>query len=539
MTAGRGHTSIATIAAGVGITLALALGTPEKCDADASSAEAKLELTLKEAVELALRHNRTLIDARYKRQTQKFALDVNEDRYRPRASVGSSIRNDRLRGTSSELSVGPSLRIPTGGELRLSWSRPLSDRDRGPEGWTLGFQQPLLRGFGIDVETAPTRIARINERRNILSLHDTVVRTVTAVIREYRALIRARSAVQISREALARAVQQLETNRALISAGRMAVNEIIATEGEVANRRLALADAENAVVAANAALVSTLDIDTKTRIEAVEDLPAVAEQNPDVESNIATALANRRDYRRALMDREIAKINMRVAKDARRWDLTLQGTVSGSRGGEPGRTLGISLAIPFGDRTPKLRALQARSTLRSAEIAIVELDQSIRIAVGQATQRVQGAFHRVALTRKSRELAQQNVNIEQQKLERGLTSTSQLSRIEGDLVRAQTDELDSVIAYLNAITALDQAMGMTAKTWNINIDALDTEPTDTASLEAQSAAQDTHRPQPRVAGIANEPDARRSMEGGQRPARTTQALMLSIQDFEKVKDPAP
>ena len=183
--------------------------------------------------------------------------------------------------------------------------------------------------------------------------------------------------------------------------------------------------------------------------------------------------------------------------------------------------------------------MQARSTLRSAEIAIVELDQSIRIAVGQATQRVQGAFHRVALTRKSRELAQQNVNIEQQKLERGLTSTSQLSRIEGDLVRAQTDELDSVIAYLNAITALDQAMGMTAKTWNINIDALDTEPTDTASLEAQSAAQDTHRPQPRVAGIANEPDARRSMEGGQRPARTTQALMLSIQDFEKVKDPAP
>ena len=310
---------------------------------------------------------------------------MNEDRYRPRASVGSSIRNDRLRGTSSELSVGPSLRIPTGGELRLSWSRPLSDRDRGPEGWTLGFQQPLLRGFGIDVETAPTRIARINERRNILSLHDTVVRTVTAVIREYRALIRARSAVQISREALARAVQQLETNRALISAGRMAVNEIIATEGEVANRRLALADAENAVVAANAALVSTLDIDTKTRIEAVEDLPAVAEQNPDVESNIATALANRRDYRRALMDREIAKINMRVAKDARRWDLTLQGTVSGSRGGEPGRTLGISLAIPFGDRTPKLRAMQARSTLRSTEIAIVELDQSIRIAVGQAT----------------------------------------------------------------------------------------------------------------------------------------------------------
>ena len=298
-----------------------------------------------------------------------------------------------------------------------------------------------------------------------------MVRTVTAVIREYRALIRARSAVQISREALARAVQQLETNRALISAGRMAVNEIIATEGEVANRRLALADAENAVVAANAALVSTLDIDTKTRIEAVEDLPAVAEQNPDVESNIATALANRRDYRRALMDREIAKINMRVAKDARRWDLTLQGTVSGSRGGEPGRTLGIGLAIPFGDRTPKLRAMQARSTLRSAEIAIVELDQSIRIAVGQATQRVQGAFHRVALTRKSRELAQQNVNIEQQKLERGLTSTSQLSRIEGDLVRAQTDELDSVIAYLNAITALDQAMGMTAKTWNINIDA--------------------------------------------------------------------
>ena len=366
--------------------------------------------------------------------------------------------------------------------MRLTWSQPLTDSDARPGGWTLGFEQPLLKGFGAEVDTAAQRIARISEEQNILALRDTIARTIVSVIREYRSVIRAHRALAISREALSRAERQLETNRSLVGVGRMAANEVIPTEAEVANRQLALADSENGVVSANAALISILDIDTATRVHPAEELPSVEEVRPDLERNIETAFANRSDYLRALMDREVAETNLRVAKDARRWDLRLQATTSRNRGGEHNYAVGLGLAIPLGDQAPKLRVLRAKGSLRKAAIAIVELRQSTRIAIRQASHNAEVGFRRVALARRVRELAQRKVDVEQEKLARGLTSTIQLSAVEDDFVRAQTGELDSIISYLNALTSLDQAMGTTLRTWGVDIDSISLRDGDTALI---------------------------------------------------------
>ena len=460
----------------IAAALSLALASCATADGPTGEGAATLRLTLDEAVRLALRNNRTILSVRHDRQTEKFALEVAEDRYRPRATIGSSVRDERSSGSSADLSIGPSIRIPTGGELRLTWSQPLTDSDARPGGWALGFEQPLLKGFGAEVDTAAQRIARISEEQNILALRDTIARTIVSVIREYRSVIRAHRALAISREALSRAERQLETNRSLVGVGRMAANEVIPTEAEVANRQLTLADSENGVVSANAALISILDIDTATRVHPAEELPSVEEVRPDLERNIETAFANRSDYLRALMDREVAETNLRVAKDARRWDLRLQATTSRNRGGEHNYAVGLGLAIPLGDQAPKLRVLRAKGSLRKAAIAIVELRQSTRIAIRQASHNAEVGFRRVALARRVRELAQRKVDVEQEKLARGLTSTIQLSAVEDDFVRAQTGELDSIISYLNALTSLDQAMGTTLRTWGVDIDSIDSEP---------------------------------------------------------------
>ena len=544
----------------------------ESAGGPAGEAQAALRLTLDEAVRFALRNNRTILSARHRRRTQKLSLEVAEDRYRPRVSIGSSVREQRQGETSADVSIGPSIRIPTGGALRLAWSQPLAGGAVGGGGWTLEFSQPLLKGFGADIDTAPNRIARINEKKNLLGLRDTIARTIASVVRNYHSLVRAHRALEIGRNALSRTLRQLETNRSLVRIGRMAANDVIPTEAAVADRRIALSDGENRVVAANAALVSVLDIDTESQVHPAQALPQVGEVRLEPETSLATAFANRSDYIRALMDRETARIRLREAKDNRRWDLKLQATMADSRGGESDHAIGLGLAIALGDRSPELGVLRAMDGLRDAEMAIVELRESIHIQVHQAIHDAAAGFRRVELARRARELARQNVDVEREKLARGLTSTVQMGTVEDALVRAQTGELDSVIAYFNALASLDQRMGTTLQTWGIDLETLDSSPVGKGSdLAAEGIAEFTpavpasvmpqpggavarnahassvtapSRHAPRAAGstvaaVRSEASETSRAAGAARATRAAPGLLLSIREFVPVPAVVP
>ena len=448
--------------------LLLVLHAPGTARAQAPSSQ--LLLDERETVRLALRNNRSVISAHLRREVQRFSLEVSEDRYRPRAVLGASVHGSKGGETRTGLSFGPSLRIPTGGEFSLSWSHAL-DGGRADRGMgTLGFSQPLLRGFGTGIDTAPLRLARLDEQRNTLILRDTVADVIVSTVNAYRALIRADQAVAIDREALGRAERQLEINRSLISAGRMAEREIVQTEAEVANRALALAESENGLTRANAGLLAILDVDSAGGVSPVQRLPSIEQVLPDPVQSLRTALENRNDYRRARVDVAAAEISLRVAENDRLWDLNLIANVSGGGDGERDHGAGLGLAIPLGDRAPKLAAVHARNDLQTARIALAELRQSIRIAVRQAILDVETGYRRVELAARARELAEQTVAVEQEKLSLGLSSTFQLTAVEDDLIGAKTRELDSVIAYLNALTRLDWELGNTLTTWEVDID---------------------------------------------------------------------
>ena len=120
-----------------------------------------LELTLKQAIFLALKNSRAVIGARLGREEQKFSLEAAEERYDPMAGSLSLGTNAASRGDeTADISIGPSLRVPTGGSFRLSLRKPLAgERDREAS-TSLSFSQPLLKGFGTDIDTQPLRRAR-------------------------------------------------------------------------------------------------------------------------------------------------------------------------------------------------------------------------------------------------------------------------------------------------------------------------------------------------------------------------------------------
>ena len=432
-----------------------------------------LELTLDHAIALALRNNRDLRRARLAREAERFELEVAGDRYRPRVNVSASARDDNRRSGTGVVSVGPSIQVPTGGEFHLSWSRPLAGGQGGPGTWTLGFSQPLLKGFGFAIDTAPLRTARIRERMNVLSFRDTVAETVESVVRAYRRVVREHRALSISRDSLARSKRQLETNRSLVRAGRLARRDIVRNEAEIATRELVLVESENDLESANAELVSILDIDEAARLVPVDTTLSVEVLRPDPEESVATAFGSRTDYLRALLDRELAAISKERAEDEQRWDLSVTANVS--RGDDDGRDYGVAvgLNVPIGYRSDELSLLRAKTRLREAEIALVELRQSIRIDVRQALHEVAVGLRRIELARRSLDLAQQQLEVERSKLAQGLSSAYQLTVVEEDLVRAQNVELDAIVSHLDAVTSLDRALGTTLQTWGIDVEEVE------------------------------------------------------------------
>ena len=445
-----------------------------------ASAPLELELTLAECIMLAIRSNRDLAAGRLDRLAGRLSLADAEDEFHLASSVDVSANRDVTTSTL-EMSPNVTLRIPTGGRLRLSARGTVTDQESASQFVELEFAQPFLKGAGFEVATAGVASARRTEEIGVLAFEAAVMALVTRTIYAYRSVIGSMRAVEIAEHSLQRARDLLEVNRTLIEAGRMAPRDIVQTEASVAERELGVSDARRALDDARLALIVILDIDSRTRILPAETL-RVDPREHDADRGVETALLNRPDYRQALLAIENAETALLVADDARKWELDLTASARLGHSGrslveaygrfDPGYQVGLRLRIPLGadGATPWRNWRRAEISVQRARLRLQELRQAIDVEVRGAVRNVEARLRRIELARHSKTLAERAVQIERLKLDAGLSSNFRLVTLEDDLVRSRNSEIDAIVAYLNAVTALDRALGTTLDTWQIDVD---------------------------------------------------------------------
>lgn len=441
-----------------------------------------ITVSLADVVALALRDNRTIRSAYLDRVAQKFDLVVANSRFQPRINLAATVFSSRIGGVSTTQStVTPTVtwRAPTGGTVQFVWDR--RDRLDGGGGrsetTSLVVAQPLLRGAGFATNLAPVRIARLQDQINRLNLESTVANTVTTVVFAYRALVQAQEQLRLARLSLERTRAITDTSRALIDAGRMAAADIVQSEAGVANQEVAVIQAEQQVRSAQLALLQLVAVDPRTNIVAGDTI-SVARVPIDVERAVAMGLATRMDVlaqRRAVEQSRQALI---VARNSRLWDLSVVGTVDRSRGTDPligaiggptSRTVGVQLNIPIGEPALRQGEIQATTSLRTAELRYDELLQSAETQARDAVQAADATWLQVEAARRARSLAQRALDIQREKLRVGRASNFEVLQFQADLRAADTQALSAEIAYLNALTALDQQLGGTIATWHIEV----------------------------------------------------------------------
>ena len=458
--------------AGIGVFLLVMLWSP--CfGAELSGGKETLRLTLEDTIRLALENSRAVTSARLDLQGQKLSLEEAEERYQPRARIQASTDVRSSADEDTTVSFGPTLRVPTGGEFRLNWEQRMGGQGTKRGTTALSFSQPLLKGFGPEVDTAPRIRARMQDRIAIRVFRDRIGRVIGSVIDAYRGVLRAERQNAIAREALERAQRQLAVNRVLVEAGQMARQELVQTEAQVADKEYALIETESRLDTANSILVDVLDLQDTARVELREE-PDITPVLPDLEESIETAFARRADYLQAELGVELARLDVRVAGNDLLWDLSLNAEVS--RGRTPGQTDysgELNLTVPLWDHSSRRALQRARNRLRQAELKRAETRQAVGIEVRRAVHDVAVRLRQIELAREGRNLAERKLDIERRKLQVGLSSAFQIASFEDDLVRAQNRDVEALVGYRNALTALDRTLGTTLDRWGINVERVE------------------------------------------------------------------
>lgn len=456
-----------------------------------------LEMTLPEAVLLAVRDNTALRNAYLDRVVDKYSLWVAEGRFVPQAKLtaglervvarpinGMDTRYDRAR-----LTPEVTWKAPTGADFRFGWDNSRTSLGhRSPSGQvpgndsalTIDMTQPLLKGGGLEINRLPLELARNEDTMRLESLRDTLSNTIGEVIRAYRGLMLERGRLEIEERAVERARRLLETNRELIAAGRMAAQEMVQAEADLASREVNLASAENTLDQARLRLIELLNLDTDARIDPIEPIQ-VTDITLDEARLLAIALERRPDYRRALLLVENQRMNKQLAENGSAWELNL--VARHTLNSHPSRwldpvpndpygqdwSIGVDLVIPLFDRSQREQQVRADISLRQAANNLEELRQRISREVANQVRDIEIKRRQVDLALRSRELAERQLDVERVKLNLGRSTNFQVVQFQNELVIQQTKEISTIADYLNALTALDNTLGSTLDTWRIEI----------------------------------------------------------------------
>ena len=452
-----------------------------------------VELTLNDVIILGLENNRTIKNQYLERIVQRQDLIVAEDKFNPNFTPNLSINwSDITQGNSTvmsnglRLSAGLVIKIPTGGELNMSWVGQRqqqnyqgsggSDRDVLRQNLELTFKQPLLRGAGQRVNRADIEIARITETINLLDLKSTLIDKTTEIIISYRRVLQAQEEVKIDLQALENAKKTVENTQFLIDAGRIAKAELITVQSQVADQEIALLSSRNNLRQRRLDLLELLDIDEDVNIIASQNLE-IQPPTLDIDRIRQSILEHQPSYLKAKLNLENAKTQLVIDENKRRWNIDLATVVRHDPAPNiiENRTqlsAGLTFSKALGDRSIERDFQRSRVDVLKLENDLKETIQKVNTEVTKNLQDIELNFKKVELSRQATKLAELQLSNEVEKIKLGFQGRRLLDLVDfqSKLNEAQNNELNAKIDYLNALTNLEKNLGITLDTLGITLE---------------------------------------------------------------------
>ncbi|HEY7698403.1 MAG TPA: TolC family protein, partial [Vicinamibacteria bacterium] len=227
-----------------------------------------VQLTLQQAIEMALANNLDVVVSRLDTQVQAEGVNSAKGVYKP--SVSASLNNldsrspaqnqligaNVLASTRTNYSLAWNQLLGTGGSYNFSWQNLRQTTNSAFSGFNplydaaLSAQiiQPLAQNFKLNTNKQRILVAQNSERISRNQFEAQVMDTVRDVSLGYLDLVFSIRNVEVARQSLKLAQDLLRNNRIQVEVGTMAPIDVTEAEAEVAAREEAVIVAEEAIL---------------------------------------------------------------------------------------------------------------------------------------------------------------------------------------------------------------------------------------------------------------------------------------------------
>ncbi len=446
-------------------------------------------LTLKDAVRLAIKNNRSILIATLTRDSDRQNLIIAKDKFNIHPNLSFSVDYSRKypedfdttdeRDYTSKFELNKYFK--TGGTFSTSYK--LIRISTPPSSYyssalTMSFTQPFLKGFGKKVASYSLLTSKINDKISIRTYQDAISSVIQSTIIAFRNLVIAQRQFNIVKKSIELSKKLIEINKELVKAGRLAKIDLAETKADLIYNKIQLLNAKNMVENAQLQLVKLLGLNPNINIKAIPEKLEI--KNISKKKVIEITFKNRREYLNALDNVKLAELSLNVAKNNMLWDLNLVASVS-SLGNDKSKIIrtfkepfirkdwdfrvGMVLNIPLSRVVLKSNLIQAKNKLMESKIALQQLKDDILTEIRNLLFKINTAKLQIEHSKALYEVSKVKLNAEIEKYKVGKTSNFQLLSYKSELVQAEINLLSAKINYMNLITQLERAEGILYKKW--------------------------------------------------------------------------
>jgi outer membrane protein TolC len=371
--------------------------------------------------------------------------------------------------------------LPTGGTLALTFDNTQEENNSTSSFvlnryWqsqlSLGFKQPLLKNFGPKVTEVAITTSELQQQGAVEQLRSKVIDIVARVRTEYVSLYGLAQELEARRVSVELAYRILSETEGRVRAGVLPAMEILNAQFGVATREQELMDAYRAWQDGMDRLRILIDADQGKEIVPV-DPPTRELIATDEEKALAAALALRPDIAVLKKRLEVDELQVRVTRNRKLPDLTLNGSYAVTGLGEryrqdtdrlssadyPVWSAGISFSYPLGNREASNDASRAALLLEQDRTQLLNLQKSVANEVRSALRGAEISYKQLEVTDRGRAFAEERLRAYIRKNEVGLATTREVLDVENDLALARSNQIQASVAYQAALTKLWQATG--------------------------------------------------------------------------------
>jgi len=356
--------------------------------------------------------------------------------------------------------------------------------------FALGFNQPLLSGFGRAPNERFIRVARNNTKVSEEVFQQQVIAAVVTVANAYWDLAAAKENVRVAEQSLAVSERLYKDNQFRVEVGTMSPLEVVSAEAEVAGRTRDLTVARTNLQLQEAALKNMLSKQVTPEIDGAQivvkdPMPDPRDSDlPDLPAALSSALQNRPDLRQAERNLQNQDASTRFTRNNLLPSVAvfgfyagagLQGNSVDTRSGIwdalgqsfaadfPEYAGGTTMSIPLRNRVAQADNIRSQLEAQQLTVGLQRSRNQVSLEVRKAVIGIIQGRAQVQAAREATRLAREIWQGEQNKLEAGASTSYQVILRERDFTSAQQAELTAVAAYAKTLVEMDRAMGSTLK----------------------------------------------------------------------------